>query len=137
MSTEISAIIKEIQRIREHKAGLEDEEKVLWNRFFEIADDLAGPQQSYRFVDEDLQLAIAREMHQAAPKLKVNELQKDLTYEQWVACTRQERVLDILKLEAAVARGIINAGQVDSFTEYYAPVPHKKFGTATKKDLEE
>lgn len=136
MSEELQAIIRQTKKIRDSKQDLDQEEKLLWDRFFEICDDIAGDQQNYRFTDPELGLFIAREMHQAAPKLKIDELQKDLTPEQWKLCTRQEQVFNIDRLEVAVASGGINGDRVVNATEFYEPVPHKKFGAATRKDLE-
>lgn len=137
MSQEIVAIMQEVKRVRESKANLDTEEKLLWDRFFEIADDISGPNENYRFVSPELDLSIGREMHQASPKLKVEELKKALTEEQWMAVTKVERVLDQGKLEEAIARDEIPGTLVDQFVENYEPVAHRKFGKVTKKDLEE
>jgi len=137
MTQELSAIVAQMEKLRNQKKDLDKEEKILWYRFFEICDDIAGPGQSYRFIHPDLELAIAREMHQATPTLNIEALKDSLNEEQWKAITRQEHVFDIIKLEIAVANGLLSKELVEQFTELRQPVAHKKFGPTTKKDLED
>ena len=135
--TELQGIINEVQKIRQKRTNLDEEESLLWKRFFEIADDLAGEGMSYRFVDPDTELFMAREMHQQAPKLNIDALSAQLSDSEWGLISEVERVFKIERLEAALALGQINKAVIEKNTEYPTAVPHKKFGIATKKDLDE
>src|SRR3990167_5658048 len=95
---EVHAIAARILEIREERDDLDTEEKGLWKRIFEIADDIAGDGQSWRFVDPELGKVIGREMHQQSPRIIVGMLQAALKKEEWLMVTRQERVLDNTKL---------------------------------------
>src|SRR3990167_5606062 len=116
-----------MNKIRRSKKNLDDEEAVLWKRFFEIADDLAGESESYRFVDPELELSIAREMHQASPRLNVEDLGAELNDAEWALISVPKQVFDIDRLEAAITLGQISKEVVERHTERPAAVPHKKF----------
>ena|SRR3990167_9740474 len=136
MTTELTEIIKKVTRIRGAKKRLDDQESELWKRVYEIADDIAGPGQSYKFTDPELEKTIGREMHTQSPRIVVEKLQAALTYEQWLLATREERVVDAVKLEKGVATGKIPVEIVQECTEHPNSIPHKKFGSASKADME-
>src|SRR3989304_5567375 len=136
MTRELTAIIQEMSKVRAKKDELDEEEQVLWKRFYEIADDLAGEEQSFRFVEPSLEMFMAREMHQTTPRLDVDSLSKELSDSEWELIRVLQRVFDITRLEAAVALGQISKEVVEGHTERPPAVPHKKFGPASKKDLE-
>ena len=136
MSEELHGMSKQLLKLRKAKSKIEQEEALLWKRFFEIADDLEGEDQSFRYVDPELQMAMAREMHQAQPQINVEVLAPMLTAEQWKMITRIERVFYMGLLETAVAKEKIDAAAVERATERKEPVPHKKFGPISKKDSE-
>ena len=141
MSEEIDAVARRMWDIRTEQGDLQEEEDLLWERFFEICDDVKGENRSYKYVIPPEHpipgLSIAREMHQSSPKLNVDALKASLSTFVWKLITRTERVLDMEKLETSIARGDLDAKLVDEHTEYKDPVPHKKFGMATKKDLKD
>ncbi len=137
MSNEAVAIAGKILSIREQLDELNEEEDLNWKRFFEICDDVAGTEQNYRVVVPEIERVIAREMHQASPKLLTDALRNDLTPKQWKSITIQTRVFDMTKLEEQIGKGTIDADLVNNHTERKPPVPHKKFPKATKKDLQE
>lgn len=133
MSTqEITGILIEMNKIRLKKAELVEEEDLLWKRFFEIADDVMGQQESYKFTDLELGLSIAREMHSVAPRLDIDGLSNQLTDEQWELISVPQRVFDIDKLEVALATGQVTKSIVEQYTERPVPIPHKKFTKVTK-----
>ena len=136
MSEELHGMSKQLLKLRKAKGKIEQEEALLWKRFFEIADDLEGEDQSFRYVDPELQMAMAREMHQAQPQVNVDHLGTLLTDEQWKMVTKPQRVFEMGLLEEAVARGKIEAEMVERATERKPPVHHKKFGPISKKDSE-
>ena len=136
MGSEVSAIATRIRDLRVSLTDLNDEERLLWKRFFEICDDLAGEKESYKAIITEIEYVIAREMHQVSPKLLVDDLKKELTHEQWKAITRQERVFDIAKLETAIGKGVIDLKVVTDHTELKSPIAHKIFKAASKKEME-
>ena len=139
MSTEIKTIIQNISLLRDKKSGIEEEEATQWRRFYEIADDIVGPGQNYRFTDPELKQTIAREMHQQSPRTDPAKLEAGLSHEEWLMVTQQVRILDLNKLERALGLGELSPEGlqvVREATEHPEPVPHKKFSAATKKDLE-
>lgn len=136
MDSEVSAIVKQMQKIRNEQGELNEEETILWRRFFDIADDIAGANQNHRYVEPKLKLYIAREMHQQTPSLNVAQLEATLTPEQWKLVTRQQRVFSMAHLEDALAKGLVDRTLVESFMETKPSVPHRRFGPATKGDLE-
>src|SRR3990167_733294 len=136
MTTELTEIIKKVTRIRGAKKRLDDQETELWKRVYEIADDVAGPGQSYKFTDPELEKTIGREMHTQSPRIIVEKLQAALNHEQWLLATREERVVDTTKLEKGVTSGKIPIETVQECTEHPDPIPHKKFGNASKADME-
>ncbi len=137
MSNEVSAIATRIRDLRVALADLNDEERILWKRFFEICDDLAGEKESYKAVVPEIEYVIAREMHNVSPKLLVESLKADLTAEQWKAITKQERVLDMARLETAIGKGVIDLKVVTNHTELKDPVAHKIFKAASKKEMQD
>ena len=136
MGNEVSAIATRIRDLRVALADLNDEERLLWKRFFEICDDLAGEKESYKAIVSEIEYVIAREMHDVTPKLLVESLKADLTHEQWKNITKQERVLDMSKMETAIGKGVIDVELVGTHTEYKDPIPHKIFKAASKKEME-
>lgn len=136
MSNEVSAIATRIRNLRVSLADLNDEERILWKRFFEICDDLAGEKENYKAIITEIECVIAREMHQSSPKLIVDNLKQELTHEQWKAITRQERVLDMDKLEKAIGKGVIDLKVVTDHTEIKDSTAHKIFRAASKKEME-
>lgn len=136
MSAEVDAIGSRITEIREEKNKLDEEERGLWQRFFEICDDLAGEGESFKHVIPDIAQTIAREMHTSTPQLLIEAFKEELTDEQWKSITRQERVFDMAKLERAVEKGTVPSDLVNQHTQYKPPVPHKKLRAATKKELQ-
>ena len=127
MTDELHAIVTEMHRIRQKQDRLKGDESVLWNRFFQIADDLAGEAATYAYVDDELGYKLAREMHNIAPKVDPTKLEESLTRDQWIAITRQERVLDMEKLEQNLAAGYVPKEVVEEATEWSPPSPHKIF----------
>ena len=137
MSNEVSAIATRIRDLRVALADLNDEERLLWKRFFEICDDLAGEKESYKAIVFEIEYVIAREMHDVSPKLLVESLKADLTHEQWKAITKQERVFDMVKLETAIGKGVIDLKVVTDHTELKDSIPHKIFKAASKKEMQQ
>ncbi len=137
MSKEVAAIGSRVKTIREERDQLDEEEEVLWERFFEICDDTSGEDQSHKELIPEIGRVIAREMHQAAPRIMVDRLKEQLTKAQWVGVTVQVRELSMNKLELQIAKGNIDSELVKVATEYKDPVPHKKFGEPTKKEMKD
>lgn len=127
MTQELTAIVIELDRIRNSKEELAEEEDLLWKRFYEVADDVVGVQESYKFTHPENGITIAREMHNTAPRLDISGLSNQLTDEQWELVSIPQRIFDISKLESALANGQVTKELVEQFTERPAPVPHKKF----------
>ena len=141
MSEEIAEIATRMNRLEQDITYAKEEQDTLWKRFFEICDDLVGENVNYKHVvlpeHPRPGLSIAREMHQAAPKLLADELVKELTPAQWKAVSTKTRVLDMEKLEKEIAKGEIKTDLVAEYTEYKEPVAHRKFKIATKKELKD
>ena len=127
MTDELHALTAEMHRIRQKQDRLKGDETVLWDRFFQIADDLVGEAATYAYVDDELGYKLAREMHNIAPKVDPSKLEESLTHDQWIAITRQERVLDMEKLEQNLAAGLVDKVVVEEATEFPPPSPHKIF----------
>lgn len=133
--SEVTAIATRLKELRTTSEQITEEEDTLWKRFFEICDDLAGEKENYKAVIPEIGWAIAREMHQASPKLLVENLKKELTEEGWKLISRPERVLDMSKLEYAIDKGLISTDLVNEHTESKNPVAHKKFRAATAQEI--
>lgn len=132
---EVTSIATRIKQLREEKDKLTEEEDTLWKRFFEICDDLAGEEENYKTIVLEIEQVIGREMHLASPKLLVEELKKGLTNKEWESITRRERVFDMTKLEEQIGKGNISVELVNKHTEHKKPVAHRKFKSATAKEL--
>ena len=135
MTEEVTAIATRILELREEKDRLVEEETTLWKRFFEIADDLAGENESYKVLIPELERTIAREMHQATDSLIIDDLKASLTDEEWKMVSIQTRVFDMTKLEEAIGKDKIDSDLVSKHTEHKDPVAHKKFSRATAKEM--
>ncbi len=137
MSDEVSGIAGRIKEIRSERDTLDEEESTLWKRFFEIADDTAGEQESFKRIIPEIEHTIAREMHQATPRLNVDALYQNLSPDEWKSITKQQRVFDLTKLEEQMGKGNISPDLIARHTEEKPPVAHKMFKPATAKELKD
>lgn len=130
----IHAIVEQVKGIREQRETLDIEEDMLWKHVFDIADDIEGPEKPYRYTHRELLLTIGRVMAENSPRLDEEKLKEILTDEQWIICTKQERVFDIERLTIAVAKGVISKEDVESATEQKPPTARKHFKPANKEE---
>lgn len=137
MSRELVGIVARMKELEQTRQDVEAEQKVLWDRFYAIADDVAGEGASYKYVDKDAEATMARSAVNYNPTVNPSKLQELLPEAQWKIITRTERVLDMALLEKAVASGRVSKEDVTSVTEQRDTSFRRKFDRASNKELEE
>ncbi len=134
--SEVPVIITRLLEIIEQQESLEGEAAALWKAFYQIADHEAGDDASYRFLDPETGMAIARVMA-LSETIDSAKLEQALTHKQWLAVTREIRSLDQARLEVELDKGHIAKDAVEPcITRKHTARRHGP-RKATKDELEE
>ncbi len=111
MSMEMGALCKELLKLRKKREGIEGEETAAWRRVYELADDIAGEGEAYRFLVTEQEKVIGRSIA-ISHRLDPVQLQAALTPDEWKKVTVTQRVLDPAKLETLIVDKVIDADKV-------------------------
>lgn len=117
---EQAAILRKIMWLKERLAEVQAELDLNWDRFNEIAIDIAGEDETYKYVDSELKMVLSRQVARS-DRLDEAKLFQDLPKEQWMEITKVERHIDNDLLERAVAQGrveteVVAAARIVKFT---------------------
>lgn len=115
---EIRAIMRRLKELKEEEGIIDIEKKALWDAFFSIADQEAGEDKPFRFLDEETGEILARSIRQSQT-LDDIKLENLLSEEQWESISILPvpvRMLDQTLLEAAIKKDEIKASIVEECT---------------------
>ena len=132
---EIAGIVERMAELDEEITARQGEQAMLWKRIYEMADEIAGAEQAWRWVHPTLKRTIGRTMAENSPQLDQAVLQGWVTDEQWQICTKQVRTFDLERLTAAVAAGTIDKTDVEEATSQKPPTTRKHWKVASKDEL--
>lgn len=124
--SDIEAIIRRLRELGSEQQRLDYETEALWKTFFIIADQRAGRERPYRYLDVNSGYVIARQVtHQR--QIDEAKLKSVVPHAVWLKITVPKRELDATLLEAALKQGKIAAEVVEgcvlhkSTTRRYGP----------------
>lgn len=133
--TSLGELVQEMGRVKQLKDEVTAAENALWTELFRIADDVAGVDQEYRYVDRTTFLAIGRSITEALSKrLRERDFLEDphLTPELRRKVVKRVEGVDFTKLEKALDKHTIPAALVKKHLK--PPQASKLFHPCTKEE---
>lgn len=133
-------LLMDLVRLRETEADTKAQLDKTWREVFIMADEIAGVDQPYRYLDGDERMVVGRVMAQGAARLDQNAFLADLTLAEKRTCTRKEVIYTVIPelVEIAARKSPALAAKVTANMTTPPPTP-RRFGPspANKEELAE